>query len=81
MLERMNVPQEEIDQMAVEQEHAEMAGLSTLNNQLKVMELLKLSIHMYFRAFGSMHLGDQLISIQGDLIKDIKECKKALKAI
>ena len=81
MLEKMNVPQEEIDQMAVEREHAEMAGLSTLHNKLRVMELLNLSIMMYHRAFGTMHLGGQLISIHRDLIKDIKECKKALKSI
>jgi len=81
MLERMNVPQEEIDQMAVEQEHAEMAGLSTLNNQLKVMELLNISIDLYHKAFGTKHLGSRLIPIQTLLKEHIKEVKKVVKII
>ena len=81
MLEKMNVPQEEIDQMAVEQEHAEMAGLSTLNNQLKVMELLNISIDLYHKAFGTKHLGSRLISIQTDLKDNIDECKKVVDVI
>jgi|TARA_Y100000296_G_C5147340_1_gene244436 hypothetical protein len=81
MLEKMNVPQEEIDQMAVEQEHAEMAGLSTIYSQLKVMELLNISIELYFRAFGTKHLGSRLISIQTDLKDNIDECKKVVDVI
>ena len=81
MLEKMNVPQEEIDQMAVEIEHAEMAALSSVESQLQVMNLLDIAINVYHKAFGTGHLGSRLVPIQTLLKEHIKEVKKVVKII